>query len=42
MTMAAGSLFAAGVLLFLKLGSEGSAQRISQREPQRDLKRAEA
>jgi benzoate transport len=42
MTMAAGSLFAAGVLLFLKLGSEGSAQPVSQREPQRDLKRAEA
>ena len=42
LTMAAGSLFAAAVLLMLKLGSEGSVQPATQREPQRDLKRAEA
>jgi benzoate transport len=41
-TMAAGSLLAAGVLLLLKLGSEGSVQPATQREPQRGLKGAEA
>jgi benzoate transport len=42
MTMAAGSLLAAGVLLFLKLGSEGSVQPATQRESQQGLKGAEA
>jgi MFS family permease len=42
MLMAFGSTMAAGVLLFLKLGSEGAARPISRREPQVNLKKVEA
>jgi len=42
MTMGAGSLLAAGVLLFLKLGSAGSAQPVVKRESVPGMKGAEA